>query len=261
MLDVTWLTLRQQRGALIGWSIGLFLLAALIMAFYPVIGEEYAQLFDALPEELRETFGRNGDFATVEGFLSVEYLSYVGILYAIFAVAQGTRALAGEEEDGTFDILLGQPITRVRVILEKALATIVAIAGLGLVSSVGLLAGALVASVDVRVASLLLVGLDLVPLSIVLYGFALLGSALFHQRGRATLIASAYVVLAYFINLFAPLAQDLDPLKWLSMFYYHGRSDALHGDLDPLYWAVSFAASAVLFGLAVLRFDRKDLHG
>jgi len=261
MLEVTLLTWRQQRGGLIGWGIGFFVLALMIIAFYPVIGEEYQTLYDSLPEEMRQAFSSAGDVGTPEGFLGVEYLSYIGVVYAIFAVGQGARQLAGEEQDGTFDILLAQPLSRTRVVLEKVLASTLAILAMGLAGSLGLILGSLMVGVDADYGAFALVGLDLVPLTLVVYGLALLGSALFHQRSRATLLATVYSVAAYFINLFAPLADQLDPLKWASIFSYFGRSDALHRDLDPLYWLLSLGLAAALIAGATLWFERKDVYG
>jgi hypothetical protein len=61
------------------------------------------------------------DYSSGIGYLGIELFSLMlpGLLIAA-AVGAGARAIAGEEEHATLDLLLANPISRTRVALEKA---------------------------------------------------------------------------------------------------------------------------------------------
>ena len=68
-------------------------------------------IWRSLPETLRNLFG--GDFTTPAGYLRSETFSALGpILFLVFAIGAGARAIAGEEEGRTLDLLLSTPIRR-----------------------------------------------------------------------------------------------------------------------------------------------------
>jgi len=261
VLEVARLTWRHQRGALIGWSLALLALAALTIAFYPSISAQYKDVFEAMPEALREAFGGGADITTLEGFLVVEWMSYIALAYAVFAVSQGARSLAGEEQDGTLDLVLALPLGRVRVLAEKAGALLASLLVLSLASSLGFLIGGLLGGVDAEPAGLVRMGLSTWPVSVLFLSMAVLGSAAFHGRGTASLPATLYVVAAYFVDLFAPLVPGLADLRYGSVFHYFGESRPLSEGIDAVYWGGTLAASALLLAAAAALFQQKDIKG
>src|SRR4029453_12552773 len=104
-------TLVEQRRALIWWAMGLVAACLLAPAFYPSIHENAAsfeRLLDSLPEGLRRAFGE--DFASPAGYLQARLFSiFAPVLFLIFAIGAGSRAIAGEEEHKTLDLLLSTP--------------------------------------------------------------------------------------------------------------------------------------------------------
>jgi ABC-type transport system involved in multi-copper enzyme maturation permease subunit len=75
----------------------------------------------ALLDFIRPTAGS----ATVFGLdaqresLAIRRFFLAPLLFLIFAIGQGSGAIAGEEERGTLDLLLANPRSRVRIVLEK----------------------------------------------------------------------------------------------------------------------------------------------
>ena len=98
-------SLRDARRALMWWSIGLILLALMMMAFYPSIRESAEELegyVEALSPEVMALFaGEFTDITSPEGFLNSQlYFLMVPLLFLIFAVSYGSGATAGEETKG-----------------------------------------------------------------------------------------------------------------------------------------------------------------
>ena len=85
------------------------------------------KLVDEYPEALKAFIGFGGgiDYATGAGYLGIELFSFmVPLLLLVAAIGAGARAIAGEEERGTMDLLLSNPIGRSRVVLEKGAAIV-----------------------------------------------------------------------------------------------------------------------------------------
>ena len=103
-VTITVKTLRDQRRALIGWSIGVAALVLLYASFYPSIKANAAQLdksFESLPDALRNAIG-TGSISSPVGYLRSELFSTMGpLLLLILAIGAGARAIAGEEEAKT----------------------------------------------------------------------------------------------------------------------------------------------------------------
>src|SRR3990170_5991486 len=124
-------TLWDQHRALVWWGVGLFASGATYAPFYPSIKENAETLqkyMESMPEFLRKAFmGASGDFTSPAGYLNTELFNFFApLLLLLFAIGAGARAIAGEEEKQTLDILLSTPIARRRVIIDKFVAMLLA---------------------------------------------------------------------------------------------------------------------------------------
>ena len=72
-----------------------------------------------LPAAVKAFLGTDLSIATAAGYLSARYFGWIDILLIVYAVIQGTGAIAGEESSGTMDLLLAQPIARRDVIAAE----------------------------------------------------------------------------------------------------------------------------------------------
>ena len=103
--------MRRLRGQVLGWGIGLALVALLLVTMYDSIAENVDQLegyLEAFPEEFTAFFGDFSTFATAEGFLGVEFFSYMPLILGIFAALMGSGLLVSDEEAGTLDVAVGR---------------------------------------------------------------------------------------------------------------------------------------------------------
>ncbi|HEY0616738.1 MAG TPA: ABC transporter permease subunit [Kribbella sp.] len=79
---------------------------------------------------------------TGPGFLNAELFTLLlPAVFPVYGIGHGARAPAGEEDDGTLDLLLVTPITGGRIVLQKALALLTCLFVLGatlFVSTVGM---------------------------------------------------------------------------------------------------------------------------
>ena len=121
-------TLYDQRRGLLAWTVSLVLLVAMYVAIWPSIKGEpsMSEFLNNMPEALRSLFAASGaDMSTPVGYIQVELMSFLGPLIVIlYAVVAGSAAVAGEEDRHTLDLLLANPVSRARIVLEKAAAMV-----------------------------------------------------------------------------------------------------------------------------------------
>ncbi|MBP1705286.1 MAG: hypothetical protein H6Q36_1025 [Chloroflexi bacterium] len=256
--------IHDQWRILIAWAVFAGLWPALYIALYPSIGavEEMQSLLDSMPPAIRQLFASSDlDISTPEGYLNIEMFSFVApLLVMAYTVIAGGGATAGEEDKGTLDLLLANPIRRRRVLAEKSLAFLLGTAVIGLGMWLGLAAGALGAGVEVNLG---LVGQAIVSallLGLAFGSFAMAIGALTGQRWLAAGLALATSVAAFFLNGLGSLVDWLDAWRPVSPFYHYIANDPLVHGLDPVHAGVLVAGTLAWFAVAVVAFERRDLR-
>ena len=132
----------------------------------------------------------------------------------------GARAIAGEEEQGTLDLLLVNPISRRRLVLEKLGALVVEVAFLGVVLRVALAIGTRLADMQIGLANLAAATLDAALLALLFGVLSLLVGGAGGRRGLALAVSAAAAVAAYLVNAHATIVGALKPVQKLSPFYH-----------------------------------------
>lgn len=255
----------ERRATIWWWLLGLGGLAALTAAFWPTVqadGDSIQNLIEVIPRELLAMFGITDPsaLATPEGFLSARLYSSIGtIIMLVFAIGMGAGTLAGEEQKGTMDLLLGTPTRRRRVAGDKLGALIAFVlflaAGLWIVVVVSSLAFDM--GLDPGYAIAANIGLALLTLFFGVMAFAI--GAGTGRTGSATGIAAGLAVAAFILNGFGAAIDWLEPARWLSPFFWYLQdSPPLSRGLSASYWLL--VAGIVVFAmLSIPAFRRRDV--
>jgi ABC-2 type transport system permease protein len=257
-------TMRLQLRSVIIWGVALGLLSLVTVAFFPsleVQGEQLNELIKNYPPEMRELFGMSEgtDLTTIEGFLASQVFSFMAPLaLSFFPILASAGAIAGAEERGTIDVLLGNPIPRWQLVVGNIVAT--AISLLGIVAILGLFTWipAMLLDIDLSPEKTVEAVLNLWPLCIFFGGLAMLCSALFHRRVLAIAIPGAVLVAMYFANALGNVVEDLEDAQPFSAFYYYGS--AVEDGIDWGNFGGLTLAALLLVLLAVLAFRRRDIY-
>jgi ABC-2 type transport system permease protein len=251
---LTHLLARSRRSTLI-WTIALAAYGAMLVSIFTSV--EGTVDIDAYPEAMREAFGIS-TMDQIEPYLTAQVMSYLPLIVAFLPILAFAGALAGAEERGALDVLLGTTLPRTHLVLTTVLTTAInlaiVLAGLAVVDwlvSLAVDAGlALADSVAASVAAWA-AGMALSSIALVL-------SAALHQRGKVTGFAIGAMFGMYAIYVVSKLVDSLDWLKWLSAFHYYGNAIE-----DGVYWtgfAVLSAFTIVMVALAVRLFERRDIY-
>jgi len=254
-------TLWQRRWSIFWWSLGVTVLVAFTLAFYPTIRDQAAQLnqsFD-LGSSTEALFGGT-DFFSPLGYLNSQLIYFtLPLLLAILAIGLGTSLVGREESSGTLESLLARPISRGHLVIAKALA------GIGIVLLVTLIAS-LVTLLMCRIVNL---GIPIVNVAAACFACFMLvltfGAAAFlltaTGRGRVAAlgIAVVYAIGGYLVSSLTSSVHWLQKPSLIFPYHYYRTADILSGTFD---WSsiVFFALFTFVCGiLAWLSFRRRDI--
>lgn len=254
-------TLWDARRSLLGWALAISAVAVLYAAFWPTVNTP--QMQDALrnyPEGVLEAFNYN-DLTSPAGYLgSSVYGLLIPLLVAVFAIAYGTRAVAGDEEAGTLDLLLAHPVSRTRLALQRFAALAAALALVGAVLWLAMLAIAGPA----QLAGITAAEFAAATVQLALFGGCLgaLAFAIGAATGRKALAlgASAGVaVLAYLANGVFPQVEGLEWTRAVSPWHWYLGGEPLKNGLQTGDALLLLAVTAVLVAAGTWSFNRRDV--
>jgi ABC-2 type transport system permease protein len=166
---------------------------------------------------------------------------------------------AGEESRGTIDVLLSYPVSRRRVVLEKAAAVLVGCIVAAAAVWVLALAGAAASSSPLPADRLAEALVMLVLLGLAFGAMALAISAFSGNRAAAIGVAIGVMVVMYLIDALAAIVDGLNAIRPLSLFRYYIGNDPLRNGLNFADAGVLAAVIAVFLVAALVAFDRRDL--
>lgn len=259
--NITVMTVNENRVVASVASAVIFYVSLLVGPMYNGLSDVLGELTAALPDGLLAMIGF-ADMSTPEGWYAAEMYSLV-VPAAIGAVTvmMGTRALAGEEEAHTMGVLMANPVSRSRLVIEKVTALWVMAVVLGAATVLGVLAGSLLGGLGLSPVNVVAASAQGVALAIFLGMVALTGGAA-TGKPRVAIYAGAGVGFAGLVaNMFLPVNEALAGWARLSPFYYYLDNQPLINGLSWTNVAVLGGASVVLAGLSIYLFERRDLQG
>lgn len=253
--------LRDQRWALLGWSIGVSLLVLVEAAVWPSIRDmpNFDELMQNYPKTMRELFDVQS-MTTGTGFMNAEMFTLmVPMVFIFYGLSRGARMVAGEEEVGYLEAVLVTPASTRSVLLQKAAALAVGIVVLGAVLAVVLLACSLVFGLGIGVGDTLVACLAMVLIGVEFGAVSLAVGAATGRRALALGIGGAAAVGAYVLYALGRIVDSVEPYQPLSPFQQALQHGPLGGS-PPLTLCWVALGAVVVLAVAVPVFDRRDLR-
>lgn len=115
------------------WALGIIAMVVINLAFFPGLKgkDDLDQTLADLPPALQAMFGIESgvSIGSAAGYLQAQLFStVVPILLLVLAIAIGSGAVGGAEEDGSAEFLLSYPVSRARFLIDRFAALTVVIA-------------------------------------------------------------------------------------------------------------------------------------
>ncbi len=258
--------MRRSLTPLLFWGASAGVLGWAIVIIVPSVEslQQMAKLIETFPPALLQAFG--GDdvkfLASPEGYLSLNFYSWIMIVLAAYSILAGLAVTANEEEQGSLDVLISLPIPRWRILLEKTLAYSVIIVGNAILTLVGVAIGvAQTPSMSISLTRVAEATLNMIPGMLFMLAFTVLVCTLARRRNVAAGIAGGYLVISYFLDLVGRAAKGtiLEQLRVLSFYTYHDNPGVM---LKGLAWGNVIgllAVSIIMIGVALWAFEQRDV--
>lgn len=260
--------LGDNRRSFVKWSVGMAAVLAVSVPLYPSVRDQpgFEETVESLPPAVKALAGlqSGASILSAPGYLHSRVFSTMfPLVLLLFAVAIGARAIGGDEEAGNLELLLANPVTRLRVAVERYVGVAAAVgvlAGVGgvvlfaLAPMVGLLEG-------VSTVRLLAAVAGAFGLAVLHAGIAFAAGCVRGRRGTAVATAAAVAVGGYLLHGFVQTVPALEPLRFLSPWWWYLERNVLvsgptlMGTLFPVALSPAVAAAG---GWAFLR---RDLRG
>ncbi len=256
-------TLHQHRSSIFWFAFGLVSYSWMMTWFYPQIGGgQYAEMIESMPPEMLAIFGGTEvSFASLGGYFQTEYLGLMWmIIVASALIIFAARAFAGEIAEGTMELVLTQPISRVKVAITRAIALV----GYALVLAVSSFAPIRIfgPAYDIDLSRGMFWELFAFGMMFMLAigGFALLLSSMFRGGGKPGAIAAGVLFLMWVADLVANVSEAAEVLDPVNLITYWQPGRIINGDpvADAAWWLYGTLAALTLVGSVVI-FSRRDV--
>lgn len=241
----------EQRVGLAVWAAGTFLLGAIMVSVVksltdalvgdPRIGALFQRVFSGNP------------YVSMLGFV---WLGFSLLVMASYAVVQVAR-WATLDEEGRVELLLSAPVSRTRVVVERALE-------FALASLVLVVAGYIGVALAIPGSGIHVGGRDLAAASFLLWPFALafggVGMALVSRWPRVAVpVLAGFAVVEYLVGDLGPIFKAPDWLVNLSVFHLFGNPLTGSVSWGPGISMIALAAAGLAIAVVLMR--RRDVSG
>ncbi len=256
-------TLYDKRFFMLGWTIGLAALAALMVSFYPAMHQDGT--IDALVANMPEAFkGLVGDLSNLTRFdtylASQLFDIRIPLIAGIMAIVLGLGLSVADEERGELRTILSLPVGRTKLLIEKWLAmlTVMAVTLGGLTAGIYLVMpfidGASLAP-EVMWRLLAMTGLMMVTFGTIPFAVGLASG----KRGLATAVSIIAVIGSFIVSTFAAAVDWLEEYEKLSLLHYFPAVDIAKTGIEFSDVAVLAGLTLILLAVAYASFRRRDI--
>lgn len=265
MLAIFWRILKDRRIIFLVYLLVNIGLLWMYIGLFPAFKSQSAamtEMLKAYPESFMKAFNFDiASFNTIEGFLSTEQFSFMWpLLVILMTIGFAGTALAGEIEKGTIEILLSQPISRLKLFLSRYLAGFISVIIFVIISIFSAIPLIKIYNISYSFEGFALLSLLAFLFGIAIFSLGMFLSAIFSDKGKVFFISGGILVLMYVLNIISGLKDNLNDLKYASFFYYFNPSKALvHNQIDHWAYLVFLGISLVSIIIGAVWFMKRDI--
>lgn len=260
-LAVLFQTLRDKaRGT------GLAMVLVLVFVVYMVAMFPEVQKMTGIDELMNSPafqalLGKVPDFTSFDGFLTLELFTLSALVICGYIAFMAASFLAGEIEMKTIDLLLAQPVSRVRLVVDRYAALVPIVVLIVAAILAGLYVGTaymgIAASIGWLAYAVAFAGVFMLAFG----GISLLISAVLSDGRTAAIVSLGLLIVMYFMETVGQSVDKLGVVRSLSLFHYAPYGDIMvYHDLSLGDLGVLIAVAAVSVALAVYAFRRRDIN-
>ncbi len=257
--SITLKTVFEKRWSMFAWFAGLFLTTVVIMLLFPTLRDTLGEALNEVPESMKGILGNAQTYQRINGFIDIQVLAQMVFMTIVYGIILFTGVIAGDENEGTLQTLLANPVSPTKVYFEK-------LAGASLLLSIvnssiffGTLVGALIVSESVDIVRL---AQACIMLFVVTMVFSLIGfciGAVTGKRGLAGALAGTLAFVSYLISNLAPTVDALKTVNKFSPYEYFNKPSILDNGVQMGDVLILVSISVVFIVIGYTVFTKRDI--
>jgi ABC-2 type transport system permease protein len=240
--------LDQQRVAIATWAVVLAALSLFFLSFTRTVVDTM------LATPTFRVYIERAGLASYTSFIGVVWFTTLVLILSIYAIVHAS-GWAADDQEGRLELVLSQPVSRTRIVLERLAALLGGAAIVVTASAIALAVAA--ASTAIAVDNGRLALASALTLAVV-FAFGGLGALGVGWRPRLAVVALGVVaIFSYFDVQLAPLFDWPDWVENLSIYALYG--DPMTADADWPKIAALVATGALASVVSLYAFQRRDV--
>lgn len=246
---------------IIGWGIGLTIFSSIYIGVYPDMADEMSSLANL---SIYRMMGI--DLASFAGYIASIVVQILPIILGIYVIMMATGTLAGEEENGTLELVVAMPLQRWQIVAMKTLALLIVIFlimvifGTGSAVILNMVIDSANITIDIEPIQLFYALMWTYPLMFAIFGISLFMGAFMPTRRSALIVMFTFYLASYIANSVAALIESLAWMDNISLFSYVNTTATVFTDgVDMTNLIILTGLGVVFFGLALWAFQGRNL--
>jgi ABC-2 type transport system permease protein len=251
----------DNRRSMIVWALSIAGVGGMYAAFWPTMNNPgMLEFLENYPDEVLEALNYT-EIASAAGYLNATvYGLVVALLTVVYGVSAGTRAIAGDEEAGTLDLVLSHPLSRAQLALQRFAALLVSFGAISLALLAFLLLISGPAQLEgISVGSFLAMHLHLFLFASLFGAVAFAVGAATGRKGVAIGVGAGFAVYGFAANGILPQIEGMEWIEDFSPFDWLNGGSPLQNGVQGGDALIMAGLVVVLVGLGVWVFSGRDV--
>lgn len=256
-------TLYDKRFFMLGWTIGMAAIAALLVSFYPAMHQDDAisGLVQNMPAAFKGLIGSLTDLTRFDTYIASQLFDIrLPLIAGIMAIILGLGLSVADEEKGELRTILSLPISRVKLLAERWLAMVTVLA----VTLIGLLAGmygvmpfidGATIDFDETVRLVAMTGLMMVAFGTIPFAVGMATG----KRAAAMGVSVLVIIGSFLLSTFGQAVDWLGDYEKLSLLHYFPAVDIVKNGIDGKDALLLGVITVLLLIIALAAFRRRDI--
>jgi ABC-2 type transport system permease protein len=234
------------------------------VAVFPMLVEQMAALESVLnsyPPELIKVMNISTDtVSNFDSYISMKHYASTWIIFLLLIILPAATSLNKEKSNGTMELLLTQPITRVKLATAKYFSGLIRVLIFVIPSILLTIPLTMIWNIQSTPVHYVYYTIMSICFSTVVYSATFFLGTIFKESSKSYLISIMAIVGFYTITAISALVKDLENLKYLSAFYYYdGNIPFLKGEIEVV-GSIVFLMLSIVFTIAgIYIFNKRDV--
>lgn len=258
---------RDKFKSFVIYLVSVVALLEMYVALFPSISQQagkFDQILKTMPEQFFKAMNMDPatlSFGNMESYLSTEYMSFLWpIIAVVFAISLANYISVNEIDKGTIETLISLPSKRTNIFVQRYITGLLMLAIFCAVSLFGIVPLAVFHNVGYNLGNYYTATVGSFFFIWAVYSLAILFSAIFSEKGKASMATSGLLILMYVLNVISTLKDDLKNLQYTSFFHYFSGPDLLAKNIYPDFALVFLGGIAIILAIiSLVWFNKRDL--